>query len=215
MQDNCQNKRSFITFLVTAFAALWLAGAPVSLAQDSKTAQPPVPVQPTKQAPPSEMSPEEKLEILNKQLRSIAAALLSDLGSNELQVIYDIRQNYGVVQGVRNVRDDVARGVESCLDKNPDMTALKTSFENWKDDLYPLVKEADQKVMAAIENQKIVDPDKFKTYLATIDLIVKIQDNKFQKAYISDRESCKNLKTRLNDTKEGLLQLLDKAFKEM
>lgn len=161
------------------------------------------------------MSPEEKLEILNKQLRSIAAALLSDLGSNELQMIYDIRTNYGVVQGVRNVRDDVARGVESCLDKNPDMTELKTTFENWKDDLYPLVKEADQKVIAMIESQKIVDPDKFKTYLATIDLIVKIQDNKFQKAYISDRESCENLKARLKDTKEGLLQLLDKAFKEM
>ena len=150
----------------------------------------------------------QMLNILKKQLRSIAAELLSDLSSSELQIIYDIRTDYGVVQSVRHTRHDITKAVESCLENNEGLDDLAQSFDKWNEQIDPIIKTSKERILKEINNQGIVDPDKFEVYLLTVDTIVRVQDSLIDKIYITDKKACQNMQAKLQTTKEGLASLL-------
>ena len=161
------------------------------------------------------LTPQQKLKVLNGQMRSFAAELFSDLGPNELEEVYSLRTSYGIVQSVKMVRDDLSRAVKSCQDNNDDMESLTKSFEAWKADINPVVKEAENTVTLAIEDQKIIDSLKFRAYLERIDKLVEVQENMIDKQYVTDQAACKKLQGRLDETKEKLSELLKKSIKEI
>lgn len=161
------------------------------------------------------LSSQQKLKVLNGQMRSFAAELFSDLGPNELEEVYSLRTNYGIVQSVKMVRADLSKAVKSCQDNNDGMESLTKSFEEWKADINPIIEEAENNVILAIEEQKIIDSPKFRAYLERIDKLIEVQEDMIDKQYVTDKEACEKLQNRLDETKEKLSELLKKSIKEI
>ena len=154
-------------------------------------------------------------KILSGQLRSIAADLLDGLGPNEVESIYKIRTNHGVIRSVRTVEEDLSRAVQACVKKNNDMDALANNFKSWTRDIRPIIRQADKDLTEAIETQKIVAPQKLKAYLKTIDLLGIVREDILEKKYVDDRKSCKKIHDRLSDTKAELLKLLKASLETL
>lgn len=219
MQENYKNKHYFNVLLLIFGVSLTLSTLAGHVnAQGMQT--PPDPSVESSADMPEKMtekefqklSPVKKLELLNRQLRSIAAELLADLGPNEMEQIYAIRSNHGVVQSVKRVENDLALGVKTCLEKNPEMTDLKKAFEGWRKEVRPMIDQAEIQLTKKIKSQEIVESTALQSYLRTIDLIATIQDNRLDKTYVSEKKQCNKLKDKLDETKEGLRKLLREAL---
>lgn len=157
----------------------------------------------------------EQIELLNKQMRSLAADILSDLGPNEMQHIYNIRTNHGIIQSVLNTRNDLAKAVKSCLQKHNDIQSLEVEFAAWKQRVDPVVKKAQSSLQEAIETQKIVSPQKLKLYLLTLDKMVEIKESSKEKKYIDDKKACLELGQKMGKTSKELITLLKQTLKNI
>lgn len=160
----------------------------------------------------ADLSKQEQYNVLQKQLRSLAAEHLAKLGPNELEVIYNIRADHGIIQTVKGVQNDMALASKSCIEKNEDMQGLVKALNGWNQDLNPLIDQAQQGVEKAASKQKILDKQVLIAYLGTIDLMARIKEDQLEKKYITDKKSCQELEKKIGKTKKKLISLLKKSI---
>ncbi len=134
---------------------------------------------------------------------------MKDLDETAQRHFSVLQGNYNLIKVVETVRDSVDEAVDGCGDANPDLKEpLDTRFDEWKDAIKPVMKEADANVKNMILAQEYAKPKDIRKFLKLIDKARKNHEKGVEKVPVVTPEACQSLLEKMDDTQANMVKLL-------
>ena len=165
-----------------------------------------------KEDAPEEMTEEAKLRAANPYIEPLAEkalALVDALGKEEMRVIYEIRNSFGITRSVRVVHGDVKKAVTGCGEESPEMKeAIDAAFSAWEKDVIGAVEQTEAKMEEVIKTQTVRPAKQIKEYLDLTKQAADFSEEQIDKQPLTTEGACKRLMESMDDTKAVLTELI-------
>jgi hypothetical protein len=143
------------------------------------------------------------------ELEEKAKSLTEGLSQDEIKMLYEIRQSFGITRAIRVVAHDVSDAVKLCAEKNPDLeNKIVTRHKLWWDKIEPVLSETEKYTQVVIDRQSVRSPEEVRSYLDLVKKAADFTDNQFEKVPVTTLEACMSLFSSMDNTEENLLKLL-------
>ena len=143
------------------------------------------------------------------RLNDATKKMLTGLDKNQTLQFAAIRNNHGIIRAVEDVEDNITSANTSCSKAHPEFAnAMNTRVDQWKADIDPLLVQARDKLSTMIKLQDFAKPAEARGYLKQIDEAVAYKNRNLKLIPITDKEECRKLLVKMDDTQEDLKKLL-------
>ncbi|MDB5491787.1 MAG: hypothetical protein JWO78_1636 [Micavibrio sp.] len=189
-------------FAVALSFALMLAASPVYAADE--TAAAPVKEGAGKAAPEKVTDNPYRLKV-DKRSKEIGAKLQP----KELEHLAYIREGFGILRAVYMVERDVGTAVKACGRDNPALReGMDRRFSSWTGAVDPVMKEKQDRIDAAVNDQTYIKPKEIKDYLKLIEQAAEHANRTIDKEIITTPEACNSLAASMDRTQDTVAKLL-------
>lgn len=155
---------------------------------------------------PKENTPLDKLNAATDEM-------MKGLDENQLRQFASIKNAHGIIRAVEDVQQSVLRGVESCTKANPDIAdPLNKRFEDWKEVIRPVMKQARARLDKMILLQGFAQPSQVRGYLKKFDAAVVYRNQGVKAVPVTDKSDCQKLQASMDKTQDNLSTLLTDAL---
>lgn len=145
----------------------------------------------------------------NEKVTVLAKELAKELNEAEAEDLGVTINNFGMVRAVKIARADVARAVEACGKKNPDLKKdIDGRFAQWTGAVDPVVKKQEKDMKKAIDGGLFKSKDKVNEYLGLIDKMAAHADAQINKQVVTTPEVCTGLMKSMDRTEEKMTKIL-------
>ena len=150
----------------------------------------------------------EKAPVKNEVVAA-AEDFIKDLDEPSKRHFTVLYGNYNLITVVEEVEDGIDLAVDACSEANPDMKeALESRFDEWKDAVRPVIKEADAHIGNMILAQDYSKPRKIRKFFKLIDKARKEKSKDVKKMPVTTPEACQSLLEKMNETQGNMTKLL-------
>jgi hypothetical protein len=137
--------------------------------------------------------------------------LVTGLSEPDQLEILHIKDAFSMILTMEMVRKDVENAINACGQHNPH---LKQTFDDgyfqWIQSVTPAVADLSTAITFKIDDQRLVDPDRIRDYLAVLQKDGAVYEKKIKKNPIQDEKACLKLYEGLPKTAETLVHNLHK-----
>lgn len=150
-----------------------------------------------------------KQNMLNEKIISISQGL----EQKEFAHFMVIYSSYAMINMVLDVQDDVGNAVKACNENNPDMEdKIDARFKEWNKVVGEALENAETNVGNMTLAQDYIPQSELKELNALVRATRQETAMKFQKVPVSTPEACEFMLTKMDDTQNTMVGLLDKAI---
>jgi len=150
-----------------------------------------------------------KAEKKTKKAQGVMNDLAEDLNEVEARHLSFIYNNHNIISVVKQVRGSIEKAVTSCGAENSDMKiALEDNFQDWKNAVNPVLKEAQDNLNNLIIAQDYAPQKKLRNALKLMDEARAAGENIYEKKPVTSKEACEKFSSTLTGTQEKMESLL-------
>lgn len=189
-------------------AAALISSAHAALAADETITTPP-----KAEAAKDDTAKEETAKTPGNPYRAKIDKRTKEIGAKlkpkELEHLYYIREGFGVMRAVYMVERDVGNAVKACGRDNPALReGMDKRFSEWTGAVDPVMKEKQDNIDTAINDQTYVKPKEIKDYLKLIEQAADYANRNTDKQIVTTQEACNKLSDSMDRTQETVVKLL-------
>ncbi len=151
-------------------------------------------------------TPQEALEILEQKMTKS----LDKQGQEQFK---KIQVAHGTIRAVQDVQNALDRAVESCGQKNIDLgAAIKTSFQEWKNEVLPVVRQGKNRLDKMILTHQSLKPEQIRAYLKDFDQLINTQKKDVVEVSISDASACRAIAEQMKTTRVAMRRMISETL---
>jgi hypothetical protein len=199
--------RTRILASLLATTLMLTAAHPVLAAEETPTAQA------KQEMAKQEMAKEEPAKTPGNPYRAKVDKRTKEIGAKldrqALEHLYYIREGFGILRAVYMVERDVGTAVKACGRDNPALReGMDKRFSEWTGAVDPVMKEKQESIDAAVNDQTYTKPKEIKDYLKLIEQAAEYANRNTDKQIVTTEEACNKLADSMDRTQETVAKLL-------
>lgn len=145
-------------------------------------------------------------------LHKASVAFIKDVPDEGVATLLRIREVYGIIRSIHQVKRDVGNAVKLCGEANEDLkTDMDARFDEWSKLVTPAVGEQEKKLDAVIKKQAYKTEEEVRDYLKHIDDAAEYADKMLDKQVVTTPKACTGLRDSMDKTGPNIVQLLEQT----